>query len=306
MKIKLAEQSAIPTIQDWWIKGLLPKGRLVLLAAQGGTGKTSVAQYLSKMLAQRGVRVLYWSFEEDEQDFTNKIGKVTGLDIVDNAETNIDLSREDGVIELNNFLYENGYDILIVDPISALLDGDTNDNQKVRRLLNGLITITKNLGVTVLGIHHFRKPGRTGVENIRGAIIGASAWVDTARMVLCLVKDKIGDGLYLETVKSNISRTGASWEVVYHIDEGRGIVVEDIVAIADGMGQKVLDSPDKEVVPPVIANLKEQFAIGEMFTLDDVKTAGATSSFYHWLNKHPDEYQVCEKKKEGKKAYIFI
>lgn len=306
MKIKIAEQSAIPTIQGWWVKGLLPKGRLVLLAAQGGTGKTSVALYLAKTLAQRGVRALYWSFEEDEQDFTNKIGKVTGLDIVDNTETEVDLSKEDGVIELNNFIYENGYDILIVDPISALLDGDTNDNQKVRKLLNGLITITKNLGVTVLGIHHFRKPGRTGVENIRGAIIGASAWVDTARLVHCLVRDKIGDGLYLETVKSNISRTGTSWEVVYHIDEGKGIVVEEIIPIEDGAGQRVLDSPDKEVVTPVVATLKEQFAIGEMFNLDDVESAGSVASFYRWLSKHPDEYQVCEKKKDGKKAYIFI
>lgn len=306
MSIKLAEQSATPTVQNWWIKGLLPKGRLVLLAAQGGTGKTSVALYLAKTLAQRGVRILYWSFEEDEQDFTNKIGKVTGLDIIDNTETEIDLGKEDGVVELNNFIYENGYDILIVDPISALLDGDTNDNQKVRKMLNSLINVTRNLGVTVLGIHHFRKPGRTGVENIRGAIIGASAWVDTARLVHCLVKDRIGDGLYLETVKSNISRTGTSWEVVYRIDEGKGIVVEDIVPIEDGMGQRVLESPDKEVVPPVISILKEQFAIGAMFTLDDVKKAGATSSFYHWLSKHPDEYQICQQKKDGKKAYIFI
>lgn len=306
MHIKLAEQSAIPTIQDWWVKGLLPKGRLVLLAAQGGTGKTSVALYLAKTLAQRGTRVLYWSFEEDEQDFTNKIGKVAGLDIIDNTETDIDLSKEEETIELNNFLFENGYDVLVIDPISALLDGDTNDNQKVRRMLNSLISITKNLGVTVLGIHHFRKPGRTGVENIRGAIIGASAWVDTARLVHCLVKDKIGGGLYIETVKSNISRTGTSWEVAHHIDEDRGIIVEDIVPIEDGMGQKVLDSPEKEVVTPVIAALKELFPIGEMFNLDDVASAGSVASFYRWLSKHPDEYQVCEKKKDGKKAYIFI
>lgn len=306
MNIQLAEQSAVPTVQSWWIKGLLPKGRLVLLAAQGGTGKTSVALYLAKTLAQRGVRTLYWSFEEDAQDFTNKIGKVTGLDIIDSAETEIDLSKRDELVELNNFIGENGYDILVIDPISALLDGDTNDNQKVRKLLNALITITKNLNVTILGIHHFRKPGRTGAESIRGAIIGASAWVDTARLVHCLVRDKIGDGLYLETVKSNISRTGASWEVVYHIDENKGVIVEDIVPIEDGMGQRVLDSPDKEVVSPVITALKEQFAIGEMFNLDDVKEVGATSSFYHWLSKHPDGYQICEKKKDGKKAYIFI
>lgn len=307
MKIEIDEQKNPPSKQEWWIKGLVPKRRLVLLSAQGGTGKTAVAQYISKTLTQRGVRILYWSFEEDGDDFTNKLGgKVTGLDVAVRENTEVDFSSEYEVMEFNNYLYENGYDILIIDPIAALLDGDSNDNQKVRKLLNALSLLSKNAGVTIIGIHHFRKPGRGGIENIRGAVIGASAWVDTARLVLCLVKDKIGGNMYLETVKSNISKTGESWAVEHHIDEYRGLLVDNIVPAGEGMGQRVLDSPDKEVVPPVIERLKENFAIGAMFTLDDVKEAGATSSFYHWLSKHPSEFQICKKKKDGKKAYIFI
>lgn len=307
MKIEIDAQENPPSKQEWWIKELIPKRRLILLSAQGGTGKTAVAQYISKMLAQRGVRILYWNFEEDGDDFTNKLGgKITGLDVVVRENTEVDFNSENDVIDFNNYLCENGYDILIVDPIAALLDGDSNDNQKVRKLLNALNLLTRNAGVTVIGIHHFRKPGRGGIENIRGAVIGASAWVDTARMVLCLVKAKIGGGLYLETVKSNISKTGTSWEVEYHVDEDWGMFVDGIVPAGEGMGQRVLDSPDKEIIPPVIENLKEKFAIGEMFNSDDIREAGAVSSFYYWTTKHPNEFQICQKKKNGKKAYIFI
>lgn len=307
MKIEIDEQKNPPSKQEWWIKGLVPKRRLMLLSAQGGTGKTAVAQYISKILVQRGVRILYWNFEEDGDDFTNKLGgKLTGLDVVVRENTEVDFNSESEVVSFNNYLYENGYDILIVDPIAALLDGDSNDNQKVRKLLNVLSLLSKNAGVTVLGIHHFRKPGRGGIENIRGAVIGASAWVDTARLVLCLVKDKIGGNMYLETVKSNISRTGESWAVEYHIDEDWGLFVDGIVPAGEGMGQRVLDSPGKEVMPPVIESLKGKFAIGEMFNTDDILEAGASSSFYYWASKHPNEYQVCQKKKNGKKAFIFI
>lgn len=307
MKIEIDEQKNPPSKQEWWIKGLVPKRRLMLLSAQGGTGKTAVAQYISKILVQRGVRILYWNFEEDGDDFTNKLGgKLTGLDVVVRENTEVDFTSEDDVRAFNNYLCENGYDIFIADPVSALLDGDSNDNQKVRKLLNALNLLTRNAGVTVIGIHHFRKPGRGGIENIRGAVIGASAWVDTARLVLCLVKDKVGGNMYLEAVKSNISKTGGSWAVEYHVDEDWGMFVDGIVPAGEGMGQKVLDSPDKEVVPPVIEALKEKFAIGQMFNSDDIKEAGALSSFYYWATKHPNEYQICQKKKDGKKAYIFI
>lgn len=44
--------------ERWWIQDLLPKRRLVLLAAQGGTGKTSLAVYLSKYSAASIYQVL--------------------------------------------------------------------------------------------------------------------------------------------------------------------------------------------------------------------------------------------------------
>lgn len=294
--------------ERWWIQGLLPKERLVLLAAQGGTGKTSLAVYLSKYLAENyGTRVIYWAFEDDKDDFARKTGgAVPGLRILTGIETergeeyDFDIRNYDDFANLNNMLVNEGIDLLVIDPISALLDGDSNDNQVVRKMLNRLRNLAENTGATILGIHHFRKQGASA--SVRNNIIGASAWVDTPRHVLSLVKNDVGQR-FLEVSKSNIAEVGTSWEVFMERQKN-GYAVTGLSFAEVGAAQKALEEPRKKRENPTIKALKSEFGIGKAFTLTDVKEAGAISSFYSWLKRHQGEYQELEK--DGKKAWIFV
>lgn len=306
-KFLFIEQPTSKSLEQWWIKDVLPKRRLTLLSAMGGTGKTSLAAYWAKELAKnKGARIAYWSFEDSPQDFTNKIGKVDLLYFIkEEQDRPIDLQNEDDVANLNNFLLDNGIDILIVDPISTLLSGDTNDNQKVRALLNPLLQMTEDIELTILGIHHFRKPGKAGGGSARGNIMGASAWVDTARHVLSLVKNDNGQR-FLEVVKSNIAPTGTSWEVETDVNLWGAFVVTGLFEAEEGSAQKALDEPEKKREAPVIKNLKNEFGIGRPFNLSDVDRLGNRKSFYNWLHSNSDKFQICENKKDGKQAYIFI
>ena len=294
--------------ERWWIQDLLPKGRLVLLAAQGGTGKTSLAVYLSKYLAENeGARIIYWAFEDDRDDFARKTGGVvpglrilTGIETERGEEYDFDIKDYDDYADLNDALVDEGIDLLVIDPISALLDGDSNDNQAVRKMLNRLRNLAENTGATVLGIHHFRKQGASA--SVRNNIIGASAWVDTPRHVLSLVKNDVGQRL-LEVSKSNIAEVGTSWEVFMESQKG-GYIVTGLSSAEAGAAQKALEDPKKRRENPTIKILKDKFGLGGAFTLTDVKEAGAISSFYSWLKRHEGEYQVLEK--NGKKAWILI
>ena len=301
--------------QEWWIDGFLPKETLTLLAAQGGTGKTSLAFYLANEIASRGIvtedadpiRVACWSFEDDAQQFTNKVGyneHVIFLNWAKKApygERAAELHIEESDIEkMERFFFEHNIHILIVDPISALLDDDGNSNQAVRLVLNKMLKMAREIGITILGIHHFRKDG--GQQSLRSSVVGASAWVDTARHVLAVIRNEMGE-TYVEVVKSNVGPLGAAWEVQTGIDEygyhALSIERADDFAATNALAGRGSDCP-------VVQALRDEFPIGQPFNLDDVRACGQTSSFYHWLKKHPLGYQECSKKKDGKKSWIFI
>ena len=110
------EQPTSKSSERWWIKDVLPKQRLTLLSAMGGTGKTSLAAYWAKELAEnKGARIAYWSFEDSPQDFTNKIGKVDLLYFIkEEQDRPIDLQNEDDVANLNNFLFQPSNPIYLI------------------------------------------------------------------------------------------------------------------------------------------------------------------------------------------------
>ena len=287
---------------EWWILELLPKGKLVLLSAEGGTGKTSLAAYLAMELAKKDARVCYWSFEDSPQDFTNKGMRHYNISIIHTTDDKPFSPTEENITSLWNFLVEDCTDLLIIDPIAQLADGDINDNQKVRALLAPFIEMADQLEITILGIHHFRKPSKGGGGSVKHSATGAAAWVNSARHCLSLVKNDDGD-LLLEVSKSNIAKTGTSWEVRTEINKYAYKVV-GLDRAEDGAAQAALEEPKKKRIPPVVAALKDEFDIGQAFTLTDVMRLGNFKSFYNYKDRNPNEFQELEK--DGKKAWIFI
>lgn len=287
---------------EWWIPELLPKNKLVLLSAEGGTGKTSLAAYLAMELAKKDVRVAYWSFEDNPQDFTNKGMYHYNISIMHAVGDKVFTATEENITSLWNFLVEDGVEFLIIDPIAQLASGDINDNQKVRALLAPFIEMADQAGITILGIHHFRKPSKGSGGSVKHSATGAAAWVNSARHCLSLVKNEVGD-LLLEVSKSNIARTGTAWEVETEVTK-YAYKVTGLNRVEDGAAQAALSEPSKKRVPPVVTALKEEFDIGKAFTLNDVMRLGNVKSFYNYKSRNPDEFQELEK--DGKKAWIFV
>lgn len=307
MKIEFEnkEKAVSRELTEWWIPDLLPKAKLTLLSAEGGTGKTSLACYLAMRLAPKA-RIAYWSFEDTPQDFRNKDVDHYNIDFIHTKDEKPFTATKEEIEALWRFLYDSGTDVLIIDPIAQLASGDTNDNQKVRALLAPFNEMCDGLQLTILGIHHFRKPSRAGGGggSIKHNATGAAAWVNTARHCLSLVKNNDGD-LLLEVSKSNIARTGTSWEVQTEITP-YAFKVTGLEQTEDGAAQEALENPGKKHIPPVIANLHKEFALGQAFNLDDVGRLGNRKSFYNYKDRNPIEFQECAVRKDGKKSWIFI
>lgn len=313
-----------PKVQKWWVPSILPQGRLVLLSAGGGTGKSSLCCYLAKALyEEQGVRTLYFAFEDDPSDFTNKMGYTDGIRLL-KIENVRETEDEYGVYEktstgffdfkdeshweqLGELMSEIGAQVLMVDPVTQLYGDDENDGQKVRQFMIKFRDFAVKKDVTVVAIHHNRKDAKIGGNSARGS----TSWTDVPRHHLIFAEDDLGHKL-LEVRKSNLTKRGLSWEAYYDIkkivDEegnvGDTLAITGLVQVEDWAVANINKRGDN--TPLVIKKLKEKYAIGQPFTSDDATELGSRSDFYEWLKKCPDEYQVCEKKKNGKKTFIFI
>lgn len=313
-----------PKVQKWWIPGILPQGRLILLSAGGGVGKSSLCCYLAKTLYdEQGVRTLYFAFEDDPSDFTNKLGYTEGLRLLEIENVKV-LEDEYGEYEkvstgffdykdeshwgrLGELMNEIGARLLVVDPISQLYGDDENDGQKVRQFMIKFRNFAAERGITVVAIHHNRKDIKVGANNARGS----TSWTDVPRHHLTFAEDDMGHK-FLEVRKTNLTKSGLSWEAYYDIRkivDGEGNVgdvlsITGLTQVEDWAVANLNKRGDN--TPLIIKRLKDKYAIGQSFNRDDINQLGSLSEFYKWRAAHPEEYQTCEKKKNGQTAFIFI
>lgn len=105
-------------------------------------------------------------------------------------------------------LIDSGAVLWIIDPITALVGGDTNRRDDVRAALDPLHALARELHISVVGILHFGK----GAGYASDKISGSHAFRDVARSVLLVAHDD-DTGEHVVTLdKSNYSQAaGTSW-----------------------------------------------------------------------------------------------
>jgi putative DNA primase/helicase len=103
--------------------------------------------------------------------------------------------------------------LLILDPISSAIAGDSHQNTEVRRSLQPVVDLAGSLGCAVLGITHFSKgtAGRDPLERVTGSM----AFGAFARLVWATIKpakDADDQKRRLIRTKSNIGPDGGGFE----------------------------------------------------------------------------------------------
>ena len=232
----------------------IPLGKVSLLAAKGGTGKTTLSAQLAVAVATGrdwigfGVaesgRVLWLLGEEDDaiaQRLVWHAAQAAGLSEGERAKLLANLHvrafagsgavlalREgpkgaDPTTFATNLAAALGastpdadpWRLVIVDPLSRFSHAeDENDNAAATKVIEGLETLAKASGAAVLACHHSGKGEKTNGDAFRGA----SALLDGARfgMTLAWPTDKEeGNERELRCVKSNY---GAKWKASLTFD----------------------------------------------------------------------------------------
>lgn len=224
-----------PEPVQWLWPDWLALGKLHLLAGAPGQGKTTIAMGMAATVTIGGRwpdgscceagNVLIWSGEDDYTDTLLPRLIAAGADrnrvfFVDGTRTGNAVRPFDPSTDmrtLNEAIQQIGcVRLIVIDPISTAVAGDSHKNSEVRRGLQPLVDLATNINAALLGITHLSKGGQGADPAQR--VIGSIAFTAVARVVLVAARVKGEDGAdkrILARSKSNIGPDNGGFE--YHM-----------------------------------------------------------------------------------------
>jgi len=165
----------------------IPGASLVILAGDGGTGKTYIAFEIARAVAT-GER---FAGLETTRGNVLIIDEETGMDALKKRFSRIEYYREpapedaifycsyagfnfsgaEGPAALKRIVQEKNISLVIIDALVDVMTGDENSAQDVNPVMRGLREITAATGTAIMLIHHSNKSGGyRGSTALKGAV----------------------------------------------------------------------------------------------------------------------------------------
>jgi len=302
----VSAESVTPEAVRWLWPNWLSLGKLQLLAGSPGTGKTTIAVSLAATVT-RGASwpddgqaapgdVLIWSGEDGMADtllprFLAAGGDRRRLHFVGDVNESGHSRPFNPATDLQRLIdatrYMRDLKLVVLDPVVAVITGDSHKNSETRRDLAPLVSLAEQLDVAVLGITHLSK-GTTGREPME-RVMGSIAFAAVARVVLATVKARDRKTPHrLVRAKSNLGLDHGGLE--YSL-MGVPVPGHDFLAQRVEWGQRLdgsahelmaIEAPDEEeqARAEVMAFLQDQLAGGPVATRE--LRAAAAANGYKW------------------------
>ena len=207
---------------EWLIPGWIPKGKITLIGADGGTGKTFLWCHIVACLSagkpcffedpiefssnpRKPMKFLILSSEDELEEVLSERLISNGANMsnilsVPYTDPNFEYMKFNSET-LKNTILEHRPDGCIFDPLQSFLPSSVNMGYRnqMRDALNPLVALGTETGTTMIIIMHTNKMSdRSG----RGRFADSSDIFDIARSAFLLGKTKNGS-LYLDHAKSN-------------------------------------------------------------------------------------------------------
>jgi hypothetical protein len=210
-------------------RGILPVGTLTIFAGRGGEGKTTLAlDYAARVtrgdlegdLKGKPRTVLIVSHEDDlSTQLVPRLiaagAKLNNVVFIKVATTykDVDVLDVPSLVEdqalLQQAIDENNPALIVIDPLTSSIEGDTNKLQDVRRSLQPLTALLHKNELACIGIAHQNK-GAGGYAGDR--VSGSHAFRDVARsLVLFATDSETGDRVYTVDKSSYGNVAGTSY-----------------------------------------------------------------------------------------------
>jgi circadian clock protein KaiC len=132
------------------------KGASLMISGRSGSGKTIFASTLLNQVLQQGGKAIFVSFEESDHELKSNLRSV-GIDLSQYCETGqllihagraIEMGLEDHLITIIDLVEKQKPELLVLDPVSALID--MGSSRQVKMLMIRFISYIKGLGATLV------------------------------------------------------------------------------------------------------------------------------------------------------------
>lgn len=184
--------------QEYILKDFLPmpEHTLNIISSSGGMGKSFLALEIAcKYIKESKHSVACW-FSEDEAPFVkDRYEHLKRHNMVDSIDENklrliteeppqlaktekgIFVANYDALSKIRKYCVINDIKMLIIDPLIAFYGGNENDNGQARVFMQPFIQVCKEDYITIILVHHAKKPDQDGEAKTRGA----TAFIDAVR-----------------------------------------------------------------------------------------------------------------------------
>jgi circadian clock protein KaiC len=132
------------------------KGASLMVSGRSGSGKTIFASTLLNQVLHQGGKAIFVSFEESDHELKSNLRSV-GIDLSQYCETGqllihagraIEMGLEDHLITIIDLVEKQKPELLVLDPVSALID--MGSSRQVKMLMIRFISYIKGLGATLV------------------------------------------------------------------------------------------------------------------------------------------------------------
>lgn len=233
----------------WLCEPFFPSGVLSLVAGEAGVGKSTLVlgQMANATVGNtRGdyegkpITVIFAAPEDSDSmqkvrlqaagADTSKIEFLKIQDVYEGTEIEVSLSLPKDIDKIEEVIKEKKAQVLVIDPITSAMNGDSNNRDDVREALDPLAKLAQRLNISVIGILHFNKGAGRASEKLSGS----HGFRDVCRSLLVVAKDdKTGQHILTIDKSSYSQEADKSWEyelssVSVETDDGQEMLVPKV------------------------------------------------------------------------------
>ena len=208
---------------DWLWEDWICRGKIHVMAGDGGIGKTQVLCLIASIVSRGGVfpgtkerckqqRVLYFSGEDGASDtikprIVATAGNPENVTVMNREFRNEFLNIPSHYHEIEDTIEHYGdVGLMIIDPVTVYC-GEKHDNNSptsVRLVLSKLTEIAERTKVAIICLTHLKKD-KTG--GMLARLLGAGAWSHGPRVVFGVMKSEQNNCVLFGKLKANICET---------------------------------------------------------------------------------------------------